>query len=56
MRSGAQHIPQRICHVSRLNQFGAMILGRGVLLLRWRRGRLALPRYAALPIWAVTNF
>jgi ATP-dependent DNA ligase len=53
----AQNLGQRIGKSSWLGELEDVSVGHGVSLLRWRSGRLRTPpRYAALPLHAVTNF
>src|SRR6516164_2902629 len=57
MRTVAQNLGQRIGKSSSLGELEDVSVGHGVSLLRWRSGRLRTPpRYAALPLHAVTNF
>src|SRR4029453_4313942 len=52
----AQDFGELIVDVSWLNQLDDVIFGHGISLLRWRSGGVKHPpRYAALPIPAVTN-
>ena len=56
-RTVAQNLGQRIGKSSWLGELENVSVGHGVSLLRWRSGRLRTPpRYAALPLHAVTNF
>src|SRR5436853_7483219 len=56
-RTVAQHLGQWVGKSSWLGELENISLGHGVSLLRWRSGRLRTPpRYAALPLHAVTNF
>src|SRR5215472_869874 len=59
-QQGARPLPEDFAELivkgSWLNQLGYVIVGHGISRLRWRSGgvRQAPPRYAALPIRAVT--
>ena len=53
----AQDLGEPVGEGSWLNQLDDVIVRHGVSLLRWRSGWLeSPPRYAALPLHAVTNF
>jgi hypothetical protein len=54
--AAAKHLGQRIGKRAWLGQLENAIVGHGVSLLRWRSGGSNTPRYAALPLHAVTNF
>jgi transposase len=57
LRGTLRNFGQRIGKSSWLGELENVIVGHSVSLLRWRSGRLRTPpRYAALPLHAVTNF